>query len=159
VEDKFHNYGVTTTWTGNTGQGTANYRAYQRDHEISGQNKTIAIPGSSDAAFRGDPHRYNPEELLLSAASACHMLWMLHLCADAGIVVTAYVDRPTGVMVEKPDGSGSFSAITLHPLITITDTARVEQVEQLHHRAHEMCAIANSLNFPVEISPTTVAQS
>ena len=53
------------------------------------------LPGSSDPAFRGDPARWNPEELLVASLSTCHMLWYLHLCADAGVVVTDYVDRAT----------------------------------------------------------------
>lgn len=159
MADRRHYYEVQTTWTGNTGEGTSNYRAYRRDHEISGRGKQVAIPGSSDPAFRGDPARYNPEELLLSAVSACHMLWMLHLCADAGIVVTAYTDRPSGVMTEQPDGSGRFTEITLHPAIAITDPDRMAQVNELHHRAHELCAIANSLHVEVRIEPVVPAEA
>lgn len=156
--DHQHHYEVRTTWTGNTGEGTSGYRAYKRDHEINGRDKMITIPGSSEPVFRGDATRYNPEELLVSALSACHMLWMLHLCADAGIIVTAYEDRASGIMQEKADGSGRFTEVTLRPLITITDPARIDQVEQLHHRAHELCAIANSMNFQVLCAPSTVAQ-
>lgn len=81
---RIHEYRVNNRWTGNLGEGTSSYRAYSRDHELSGAGKTAAIPGSSDAMFRGDGARYNPEELLVGAVSACHMLWVLHLCADAG---------------------------------------------------------------------------
>jgi len=159
ADGKQHRYEVQTTWTGNTGEGTSHYRAYKRDHEIAGREKSIAIPGSSDPVFRGDRSRYNPEELLVGAVSACHMLWMLHLCADAGIVVTDYTDQASGVMLEKPDGSGHFTEVILHPHLTITDPSRVGDVEALHHRAHEFCAIANSMNFKVECQPSTVAQS
>ena len=78
-------------WTGDRGVGTASYTAYARDHEITAPGKP-AIAGSSDPRFRGDATRWNPEELLLGAISACHQLWYLHLCAEAGVVVTAYVD-------------------------------------------------------------------
>jgi len=84
-----HNYCVKLIWTGNTGNGTSSYQAYKRDHEISVLGKP-PIPGSSDPKFRGDAARYNPEELLVAALSTCHMLWYLHLCADAGIVVESY---------------------------------------------------------------------
>ncbi len=70
------------------------------------------IEGSSDPAFRGDASRYNPEELLLGALAACHMLWVLHLCADAGTVVMEYRDEAEGVAVEHPDGSGEFTMRT-----------------------------------------------
>ena len=57
-----------------------------------------AIAGSADPAFRGDPTRWNPEQLLVAAVSQCHMLWFLHLAVEAGVVVTAYQDRAHGVM-------------------------------------------------------------
>jgi organic hydroperoxide reductase OsmC/OhrA len=158
VGARLHKYEVRTTWTGNTGEGTADYRAYKRDHEISGEGKLTAIPGSSDPVFRGDSRRYNPEELLVGALSACHMLWMLHLCADAGITINAYSDMASGVMAEEPDGSGRFTEVTLRPAITITDATRVQDVEALNARAHELCAMANSVNFPVRCSLAVVAK-
>ena len=91
MADKRHTYSIRLDWTGNQGTGTSAYRAYSRAHEISAQGKT-AIAGSSDAMFRGDAARWNPAELLIAALSACHQLWYLHLCADAGVVVTAYRD-------------------------------------------------------------------
>jgi organic hydroperoxide reductase OsmC/OhrA len=158
VASRSHHYQVQTTWTGNTGRGTAGYRAYKRDHEIFVAGKTAPIPGSSDAAFRGDPARYTPEELLVSTLSTCHMLWMLHLCADAGIAVTAYSDQACGVMAEDSDGSGRFTEVTLHPVMTITDSGRIEETAALHAKAHEMCFIANSVAFPVRCpSPIVTA--
>ncbi len=88
-----HTYDIQVTWTGNLGQGTSSYRAYEREHEITASGKP-AIPGSSDPAFRGDRTRYNPEDLLVASLSACHMLWYLHLAAEAGVVVVDYADRP-----------------------------------------------------------------
>lgn len=155
-----HHYQIQTIWIGNTGQGTADYRAYKRDHEVMVAGKSGPIPGSSDAAFRGDPTRYTPEELLVSALSTCHMLWMLHLCADAGIAVTAYTDQASGVMTEDSDGGGRFTEVALHPVMTITDAARVREAAALHARAHELCFIANSVNFPVRCpSPVVTAES
>jgi len=154
---RIHQYQIKTVWTGNTGVGTANYRAYKRDHEISGFNKQASIPGSSDPAFRGDVARYNPEELLLSALSACHMLWVLHLCADAGITVTEYSDQPVGTMTEHSDGSGEFTEVTLRPVMKITDAGKTPDVKALHQRAHEVCAIARSVNFSVRCNPTVLA--
>jgi len=151
-----HRFEVQTTWTGNTGEGTANYRAYRRDHEITGAKKAAPIPCSSDPAFRGDASRYNPEELLVASLSACHMLWMLHLCADAGIVVTAYFDPASGTMTLNPDGSGRFTEVTLRPALTITDASRTADTQALHSRAHELCFIANSVSFPVRCEPSVV---
>jgi organic hydroperoxide reductase OsmC/OhrA len=155
---RIHQYQVQIDWTGNTGQGTANYRAYRRDYEIFGPNKQTPILGSSDPVFRGDPSRYNPEELLVAALSACHMLWVLHLCADAGITITAYSDEPFGLMTENPDGSGRITEVTLRPLMKITNASRIEVAKALHHRAHALCAIAHSVNFPVLCAPSVVTE-
>ena len=154
---RIHQYQIQTVWTGNTGQGTANYRAYRRDHEISAPSKHAPILGSSDPVFRGDPARYNPEELVVAALSACHMLWVLHLCADAGITITAYSDEPLGLVTENPDGSGQFTEVTLRPLMKITDSSKIGEARALHHRAHEVCAIARSVNFSVLCAPTVLA--
>ncbi len=81
-----HHYHLQLEWTGNLGTGTTHYRAYSRNYRIQGAGKPV-WEGSSDPAFRGDASRYNPEEMLLAALSSCHMLWFLHLCADAGIIV------------------------------------------------------------------------
>src|SRR5581483_3047159 len=117
--ERSHRYTIVNRWTGNLGPGTSSYRSYSRSHEISGAGKSVTIPGSSDPAFRGDASRYNPEELLLGALSACHMLWVLHLCADAGIVITEYVDEAEGEMAEHADGSGEFTRVTLRPRMKI----------------------------------------
>ena len=71
-----HRYRPTIVWTGNTGTGTAGYKAYERAHIISASGKA-EIAGSSDQSFRGDVSRWNPEDLLVASASACHMLWYL----------------------------------------------------------------------------------
>lgn len=151
---KTHRYEVSVTWTGNTGTGTSSYRAFERAHEIRAEGKP-PIAGSSDPAFRGDPARWNPEELLVASLSECHMLWFLHLCAAAGIVVTAYTDDPLGTMVETADGGGRFEEVVLRPRVTLDDPARADEAEGLHARAHELCFIANSVNFPVRHEPVT----
>ena len=148
-----HRYEVITRWIGNRGSGTSEYRAYGRDHEIAAPGKAQAIPGSSDAHFRGDATRYNPEELLVASISACHMLWYLHLCADAGIVVLSYTDTGQGTMVEDPNGGGRFTEVVLHPRATITRAEQAQEALALHARAHQLCFIANSVNFPVRHVP------
>jgi organic hydroperoxide reductase OsmC/OhrA len=148
-----HHYAVTVEWTGNRGTGTSGYKAYARDHEIRIAGKP-SIPGSSDPAFRGDPARYNPEDLLVASLSGCHMLWYLHLCATAGIVVTAYIDRAEGTMAETGDGSGRFTRVVLKPQITVKAGTDLAKAHALHATAHKMCFIANSVNFPVTHEPT-----
>jgi organic hydroperoxide reductase OsmC/OhrA len=151
--DREHRYKIATCWTGNLGSGTSAYRVYSRNYELSAPGKSAPIYGSSDPAFRGDASRYNPEELLLGALGACHMLWVLHLCADAGIVVTEYRDDSEGVMVEHADGSGEFAKVTLKPRMTIVNAAQVREAAEIHHKAHAVCALARSVKFEVTCEP------
>lgn len=115
------------------------------------------VPGSSDPAFRGTPDRYNPEDLLVASLSACHMLFYLHLCATGKVVVTAYEDEASGTMVEVPGTGGHFTEVMLRPRVTISsDDADLAQ--SLHDKAHHLCFIANSVNFPVRCEPEVVVQ-
>jgi organic hydroperoxide reductase OsmC/OhrA len=148
-----HHYAITLKWTGNTGTGTLNYRAYERSHAIMADNKA-GISGSSDPAFRGDKTKHNPEDLLVASLSACHMLSYLHLCAVAGVVVTDYVDHATGTMIETPDGGGHFTEVTLNPIVTVTESSMISRANELHKKANELCFIANSVKFPVHHIPT-----
>ncbi|MFC7625625.1 OsmC family protein [Microlunatus sp. GCM10028923] len=150
---KAHHYRVTTTWTGNTGTGTSSYRDYSRDHEVVIEPKPEPLLGSADPTFRGDPLRYNPEELLLTALSQCHMLSYLHLCAVNKIIVTGYVDRAEGTM-ETDQNGGHFTEATLNPEITITPESDAELAARLHEPASANCFIAASVNFPVHHRPT-----
>lgn len=148
-----HNYSLTVKWTGNTGTGTSGYKDFERSHAVFVDNK-VEILCSSDPAFRGDKTKHNPEELLLASVSSCHMLWYLHLCAVAGVVVTDYIDNATGMMTETSNGGGRFTEITLHPTVTISNISMTAKANELHKEANELCFIANSLNFPVYHKPT-----
>lgn len=149
---KSHRYKATITWTGNNGDGTKDYKAYSRNHEVAIEGKP-RLNGSSDPAFRGDPSRHTPEDMLVSALSTCHMLWYLHLCAVNNVVVTQYIDEAEGNMTENQDGSGQFTTVTLRPRVRVTDASMVEKALSLHQRANEMCFIARSVKFPVEHDP------
>lgn len=143
-----HSYAVQVVWMGNRGTGTSDYRAYDRAHEIRIANKPT-IAGSSEPVYRGDPTRHNPEELLVAALSACHMLWFLHLAADAGIAVTDYRDDATGTMRDTNDGGGRFTEVVLHPTVVTSRPLDESVVNDLHRRSHDLCYIARSVNFPV----------
>ena len=147
---KTHTYRTEVVWTGDRGVGTRGYRDYGRDHQVRAEGKP-SIPGSADPAFRGDKARWNPEELLVASVSTCHQLWYLHLCADAGIVVTAYADQASGEMIETEDGGGRFASVTLRPRARLAAGADLAAAEALHGRAHQLCFIANSVNFPVAV--------
>jgi organic hydroperoxide reductase OsmC/OhrA len=151
-----HNYKARTTWVGNKGNGTADYKAYDRNHDIAIDGKQL-LTCSSDPNFRGDKTRHNPEELLVSSLSGCHMLWYLHLCAVNNVVVTAYHDEAEGTMEENADGSGQFVKVILRPRVTVKESSMIEKANALHHKANEMCFIARSVKFPVLHEPSASA--
>jgi organic hydroperoxide reductase OsmC/OhrA len=149
-----HTYPIRMRWTGNTGKGTREYRGYERAHEYIVDGKPT-IPGSSDPAFRGDRTRWNPEELLVMSLSSCHMLWYLHLCATHSVSVIDYVDDAVGTMVETADTGGHFTDVVLRPRVTIEAGGDVALAGSLHDKAHHLCFVANSVNFPVRCEPQT----
>ncbi|MBS1665294.1 MAG: OsmC family protein [Bacteroidetes bacterium] len=150
--EKEHHYQTRLRWTGNTGEGTSHYKTYSRDHLLFAGDKP-EIPASSDPSFRGNPQRYNPEELLVVSLSSCHMLWYLHLCAVNGVVVVDYQDGAEGVMVETADGPGYFKEVVLKPVVLVATEAMLEKARALHHEANRYCFIANSVKFPVKHEP------
>lgn len=149
---KTHHYSTQLQWTGNRGSGTKSYTSYTRDYNIQTEGKPVVL-GSSDPAFRGDSSRYNPEEMLLASLSSCHMLWYLHLCSEAGVIVTAYKDNAIGEMEETLNGSGRFVKVILRPVVTVQEESMLNKANELHQKANEMCFIANSCNFPVLHEP------
>src|ERR1700712_2223006 len=143
MTEKQHVYAVKVSWTGNEGTGTASSQAYSRAHRVSASGKPD-IEGSSDPSFRGDPAKWNPEELLLASLSACHKLWYLGLCAEAGITVVSYEDEAEGSMLEEQDGSGQFTSVMLRPHVILAASSDMARAEALHAKAHAMCFIARS---------------
>lgn len=159
MSHKKHQYTVSLEWTGNKGEGTLDYRAYERSHIISIENKPDIL-GTTDPAFRGDATRHNPEDLFLASLASCHMLWYLHLCSSAGVVVIAYRDRAEGVLSLDANGGGRFTSVVLHPEVLVTKDTMLEMANSLHAKANELCFIANSCNFEIEHKPfCTVAGS
>lgn len=150
-----HRYAVTVRWTGNRGDGTSTYRGYSRDHDVDLPGLPV-LKGSADPTFHGDKTRYNPEQLLLTALSQCHMLSFLHMAVKHGVVVTGYEDRAEGLMRTNRDGSGQFESVTLRPEVTVAAAVDTALMEQLHEEANKVCFIARSVNFPVLHAPTTV---
>ncbi|GAB2461596.1 organic hydroperoxide reductase OsmC/OhrA [Conyzicola lurida] len=146
-----HHYATSIEWAGNRGTGTSAYKAYGRETVISAAGKE-SIDGSSDRVFHGNPERWNPEELLISALSECHLLSYLHVAATNGIVVTAYTDDATGTLVQTADGGGHISTVTLRPRVTISG-GDAELALALHAEARKKCFIAASVNFPVLHEP------
>lgn len=141
-----HHYQARLIWTGADKGAAAAYDGYSREYRIEIDGK-LPIRGSSDPIYRGDPALHNPEDLLVASLSACHMLWYLHLCTDAGIHVSAYTDNAEGKM-DHVGGKIAFTDVLLRPNVTIVE-GDVEKALALHHDANSACFIANSMNFPV----------
>lgn len=150
-----HDYTCSITWTGNRGQGTRSYHGYDRTWDVTTPGKPV-VHCSNDPLLGGDPGKHNPEDLLLAALASCHMLWYLHLAANAGIEVRAYEDSPLGVGETAADGAGRFLRATLRPRIRVAPGSDLATARRLHHEVHRYCFIARSVNFPVAYEATVV---
>jgi organic hydroperoxide reductase OsmC/OhrA len=144
-----HHYSLNTLWTGNTGKGTATVRSYSRAHTATLEGKP-QLHLTTDNMAVGEPDKLNPEDLLVTAVASCHLLSYLYVCAQEGIVITAYEDNTTGTMLENEKGGGKFEEIILRPKCTVAEPHMRERALELHHKAHDLCFIANSLNFEVK---------
>lgn len=149
---KQHDYTSRVSWTGNRGAGTRTYKGYDRTWDICVPGKPV-VHCSNDPLLGGDSTLMNPEDLLLSALSACHMLWYLHLASSAGVVVHAYEDSPIGIGEVAADGSGAFKEATLRPIVTISQDSDPVRAREIHGDIHKYCFIARSVNFPVHHAP------
>jgi organic hydroperoxide reductase OsmC/OhrA len=147
-----HTYRAVLAWEGNLGEGTATYQGYSRRWTVRIDGKPD-LAGTADPAFRGESDKHNPEDLLVASLSSCHMLTYLALCARNRISVLSYSDEATGVMRTTPDGGGRFESVALHPRVEIADHGQRELAASLHEKAHALCFIAASVNFPVEHHP------
>lgn len=154
---KQHLFTSTIVWTGDRGSGTREYRGYDRTWEVRTPGKPV-VQCSNDPLLGGDRSKPNPEDMLLSSLSACHMLWYLHLACNAGIVVTAYEDEPIGVGETSPNGAGRFILATLRPKIRVQRGTVLEDADAIHRQVHQYCFIARSVNFPLEYEATYVEE-
>ena len=157
---RVHHYSVRCEWEGSTGMG---YEKYGRGHRISAPPAEPILELSSDPAFRGDPARISPEQLIVMAASSCQLLSFLAVAARARLDVIAYADRAEAEMPEN-DLPVRITTIRLRPHITLTAgvggaQATDERVRQLVELAHKECYIANSLKTEITVDPVIEWQS
>jgi organic hydroperoxide reductase OsmC/OhrA len=144
--------GVTVRWTLQQGDDFAAGR-YRRTHLLSfdGGAKVMGSSSPSVVPHWSDPAAVDPEELLIASVSSCHMLWFLDLARHDGLVVSAYADEPQGTMAEV-DGKTAMVRVALRPQIQFLGAQpTAERVESLHHRAHALCLIANSIKAEVVV--------
>jgi organic hydroperoxide reductase OsmC/OhrA len=150
-----HVFAARVRWTGAAGGPTTSYKTYSREYVVEVDGKP-PLTGSADPHFLGDGALHNPEDLLVAALSACHLLSYLAECARAGIGVVAYEDDARGEMT-LIDGAIRFREVELRPKVAIADAARIGEALALHERAHAVCFIANSVNFPVRHAAAVTA--
>ncbi len=152
AENDEHRFECRLVWTGASQGPTSSYEGYSREYRVDFEGKP-SLRGTAAAVFRGDPALHDPEDWLVAALSACHALSYLALCARAGIHVIGYEDEVFGKM-ERVDGVTKFTDVTLHPKVSIAPGSDAEKARALHEKAHAICFIANSVNFPVRHAPT-----
>lgn len=144
-----HHYRATLDWTGAKAGPAKDYKSYSREFTARIDGKA-AITGSSDPAFLGDPALLNPEDLLVVSLASCHMLSYLALAASSGVPVLAYVDQAEGRLEQGADKGWKMVEVVLRPRVTIAAGADPAKAQRLHERAHDVCFIARSVNFPVK---------
>jgi organic hydroperoxide reductase OsmC/OhrA len=152
-----HEYRATVRWT--RGDATFTDQRYSRGHTWSFDGG-ITVPASSSPLSVRLPYSVaeavDPEEAFVAAVSSCHMLTFLYVAAKQGFVVDAYSDEAVGEMTKNEKGKLWVSKVTLAPAITFSGARRPtpEQLDALHHDAHEECFIANSVKSDVIVKGT-----
>lgn len=141
-------HGVTVEWE----RGDADFGLrYDRSH-VWRFDAGIEVAASSAPGLRGDPDRVDPEEAFVASVSSCHMLWFLHLAAEAGRVVDRYVDDAVGTMTRDEQGVTWITHVDLRPTIAWSgDAPTAEDVEALHEESHRRCFIANSVRSRITV--------
>jgi organic hydroperoxide reductase OsmC/OhrA len=136
------------------GSNDFNWESYSRNHEwrfVGGET----VPASAAPEYKGDPARIDPEAALVAAISSCHMLTFLALAAKKRFVVESYVDDAVGFMEKNEEGRAAVTRTILRPAIVFGGERLPgeEDLEKLHHQAHEHCFIANSVRTRVTVEP------
>ena len=117
------------------------------------------VPGSSSPHVvplpMSDASAVDPEEMFIASLSSCHMLWFLSLAAKQRLVVDRYVDAATGLMEKNREGRMAMTVVTLRPQVTFSGEREPtrDELERLHHAAHDACFIASSVRTEVRCEP------
>ena len=119
-----------------------------KNHQVNIEGKQL-MKVSAAKAFKGDASLHNPEDLLLSALTSCHMMSYLYVCSQHNVEVLEYSDNSEGILEVEGSGKGSFKSVELNPDVVIKDSQNIELAKELHAKANELCFIANSCNFPI----------
>lgn len=128
---------------------------YSRGHQVRFEDGP-SLRGTASAHVVGnrwaEAGAVDPEQMLVSALSTCHMLSFLHVAREGGVVVTRYRDEAEGVLEKDTDGRLAITRVTLRPQIDYAGAAPDAATrDHLHHLAHEACFIANSVKTQVSV--------
>jgi len=149
-----HQYTANVVWT-RPGDAPFKDNKYSRAHQWHFDGGAVVPASSSPLSVRvplSDPAGVDPEEALIAALSSCHMLFFLSFAAAGGFVIDKYDDEAVGVLDKNARGTTSITKITLRPKITwVGAPPSAEQLDKLHHRSHDACYIANSVNAEVVV--------
>lgn len=93
----------------------------------------------------------DPEEAFVAALSSCHMLVFLSIAAKRRYVIDSYVDAAEGELTVSENGKEWVSRVVLNPKVVFSGDKQpsYEQLEKMHHMAHENCFIANSVKTEI----------
>lgn len=150
-------YTATIVWQRNGATFTDN--KYSRAHQWKFDGGAVVPGSSSPHVVRlpfSDASAVDPEEAFVASLSSCHMLFFLSLAAARGFVIDAYEDQAVGVMAKNQEGKYAMTVVTLRPKATFAGKQPTrEELDALHHTAHEECFIASSVKTEVrcEIRP------
>jgi len=153
-------YRATADWSLKDGEDFATGR-YSRGHRVV-FGSGYEAPGTASPHVVGNkwsvPGAVDPEEMLVGAINTCHMLSFLHVAREAGFTVTRYRDEAVGVMEKNAAGELWVSKVTLRPEITYSGAQpSPEQRDRMHHKAHEVCFIANSVKTEIVVEEEVAA--
>lgn len=126
-----------------------NYNEYSREFTVAWHGKPT-LTGTAAPEFKGNVDNYNPEEFLVMAISSCHMLSFLALAANAKVEILSYQDHADGFL-HKEGSIMKFKEVTLRPVVKLASEDDRSKIKALHDKAHHICFIANSVNFPVRV--------
>jgi len=131
------------------------YDNYNRAHDVIFKHGAVVLPSSAAPAFKGDATRVDPEEAFVSALSSCHMLSLLAICARKRLSVDAYEDDAVGFLEKGENGRLQITRVILRPKIRFTPGTKVDEklLTEIHHQAHDVCFIANSVTTHVSVEP------
>jgi len=140
-----HVFEAKLKWESNLGSNT---KRISKNHQVIIDEKKV-LTVSAAKAFKGDASLHNPEDLLLSALTSCHMMSYLYVCSQHNIEIISYTDNSVAYLEVEGSGKGSFTSVELNPVVVVKNENNLELAKELHVKANELCFIANSCNFPI----------